>query len=116
MNIHENEGEGQGEQRSGGGSGKARGGGAAAQAEAQARRVEAGGVFGQAARKQHETKGSGFRKRRSQLHAPRWIDHTRLLQRAQLIADLEWNAYLVQRGREDRKGGASDARGGGGGT
>ena len=100
----------------GGGSGKARVGGAAAQAEAQARRVEAGGVFGQAARKQHETKGSGFRKRRSQLHAPRWIDHTRLLQRAQLIADLEWNAYLVQRGREDRKGGASDARGGGGGT
>ena len=94
----------------GGGSGKARGGGAAAQAEAQARRVEAGGVFGQAARKQHETKGSGFRKSRSQLHAPRWIDHTRLLQRAQLIADLEWNAYLVQRGREDRKGG------GGGGT
>ncbi len=43
--------------------------------------------------KNMETKGSGFRKMRSHPQ-PRWIDHTRLLQRAQLIADLEWSAYL----------------------
>ncbi|QDZ24580.1 hypothetical protein HOP50_14g71180 [Chloropicon primus] len=53
-------------------------------------------VFGQASRKATETKGSGFRKERSACPTPRWIDHTRLLQRAQLIADLEWNAYVRQ--------------------
>ena len=49
--------------------------------------------------KSTETKGSGFRKKRS-YPQPRWIDHARLLQRAQLIADFEWNAYLSKKGTQ----------------
>lgn len=49
--------------------------------------------------KSTETKGSGFRKKRSQNPPPRWIDHTRLLQRAQLMADMEWNTYLLRKNR-----------------
>ncbi len=62
--------------------------------------------------KNTETKGSGFRKKRSHMPHPRWIDHRRLLQRAQFIADLEWNAYM----NKNTRGQKPAEEGGGGGA